>query len=299
MKVAVSGASGLIGRPLRKRLVALGHDVVAIVRKQASAGQIFWNPETGEIDVPAFNGMDAVVHLAGENVAGGRWNAARKQRILESRAQGTRLLSEALAKSPSRPPTLVCASAIGFYGDRGDEIVDEASAAGTGFLADVCVAWEGACEPAREAGIRVANLRIGVVLARDGGALAKMRLPFSLGFGGIVGTGRQYWSWVAVDDVVGSIVHCLTNNELSGPVNAVAPQSVTNAEFTRTLGRVLGRPTILPLPAFAARLALGEMADELLLASTRVAPDKLHRTGYEFVYSDLEAALRAYLSPPG
>jgi uncharacterized protein (TIGR01777 family) len=238
--------------------------------------------------------FDAVVHLAGESIVG-RWTPEKKARILESRAKGTRLLCESLADLRSRPIVLVSASAIGYYGDRGDQVMDEESSAGSLFLSKVAKAWEAATDAARRNGIRVVNLRIGFVLGKAGGGLATMLLPFKLGVGGRVGSGRQYMSWIAIDDVVGAISHAILSDSLRGPVNAVAPNPVTNREFTKTLGRVLWRPTIFPLPAFAARLVMGEMADDLLLASTRVKPSRLLSSGYEFRFPQLEGALRHVL----
>ncbi|HEX7376932.1 MAG TPA: TIGR01777 family oxidoreductase [Pirellulales bacterium] len=294
MHIAITGASGLIGTTLVPLLTGGGHQVTRLVRRAAGPGEATWDPAQG-IDPAALETVDAVVHLAGENIAAARWSAAVKQRIRESRVRGTRVLCEALAKSPGRVKVLVCASAIGFYGHRGDEELTEESAAGEGFLAEVVRDWEAATDPARAAGMRVVNLRFGVILSSQGGALAKMLLPFKLGAGGRVGTGRQYWSWISIDDAAGAIVYSLMTETLSGPVNAVAPRSATNREFTKTLGRVLRRPTFLPMPAFAARLALGEMADDLLLASTRVVPRQLERAGYVFRHPALEAALRHVL----
>ena len=239
--------------------------------------------------------FDAVVHLAGENIAEGRWTEAKKARIRESRTKPTRALSEALAKLNNPPKTLVSASAIGFYGDRGDEILREGSAPGSGYLPEVCLGWEGATASAVQKGIRVVHLRFGVVLATTGGALAKMLPPFRMGVGGKVGDGKQYMSWIALDDVMGAIHHVLITDRLIGPVNAVAPNPVTNSEFTKTLGRVLSRPTLFPVPAAAARIAFGEMADALLLASPRVIPARLVETGYQFRYPELEGALRHLL----
>jgi uncharacterized protein (TIGR01777 family) len=296
MKVLVSGASGLVGRALLPLLTTNGHEVFRLVRSNPSeANDIPWDPQQGTVHPARLEGIDAVVHLAGENIAGARWNAAVKERIRSSRVQGTRLLCETLAKLDRKPKTLICASAIGFYGDRGSEILNEQSSGGTGYLCDVCDEWEAACEPARQAGIRVVNLRIGVILSPQGGALAKMLLPFKLGGGGVVGSGRQYWSWVALDDVVGSIAHLLTDEKVSGPVNCTAPNPATNFEFTKTLGAVLHRPTFVPMPAFAAKLALGEMAQALLLASTRVMPEKLLAAGYQFRCPTLDGALRHVL----
>jgi hypothetical protein len=285
-----------MGHALLPFLTSGGHTVVCLSRSKAraSGGPISWDPDAGIIDKDALEGFDAVVHLAGETIAG-RWTTGKKARILESRAKGTRLLCETLARLRSRPLALVSASAIGFYGDRGDQVLDEGSSAGTLFLSEVAKAWEGATEPAGRSGIRVVNLRIGFVLSKAGGGLATLLLPFKMGVGGRVGSGRQFISWIAIDDVVGAISHALLADSLRGPVNAVAPHPVTNREFTATLGRVLGRPTIFPLPAFAARLVMGEMADELLLASTRVRPSRLLASGYEFRFPDLKGALRHVL----
>jgi uncharacterized protein (TIGR01777 family) len=247
------------------------------------------------VDTAGLEGLDAAVHLAGENLATGRWTAEKKARIRESRVNGTRFLCEALVRLAQPPKALMCASAIGYYGDRGEAILREDSPAGSGFLAEVCRAWEGAAAAAVQQGIRVVHLRIGVVLSPAGGALAKMLTPFKMGLGGKIGSGQQYMSWIALDDLLGIIHHALTSDTLQGPVNAVAPQPVTNVEFTTTLGRVLARPTLLPMPAFAARLAFGEMAQELLLASTRVVPASLLASGYGFRYPELEGALRHLL----
>ena len=296
MKILVSGSSGLVGTKLTSLLTAEGHDVTALVRRQAGSAEIRWDPAAGELDASALEGFDGVVHLAGENIAAGRWTAAKKQRIRDSRVDSTRLLCQTLAGLEQRPAVLVNASAIGYYGDRGDQQLAEDSPAGDGFLPDVCQAWEASTQPAADEGIRVVRLRIGVVLSVDGGALQKMLLPFRLGAGGKVGSGGQYWSWISIDDLVGVIHHALMTESLSGAVNAVAPQPVTNLQFTKTLGRVLGRPTIFPMPAFAARLALGEMANDLLLASARVVPAKLNESGYAFRHPDLESALRRVLA---
>ncbi|MCY2968095.1 MAG: TIGR01777 family oxidoreductase, partial [Planctomycetota bacterium] len=247
-------------------------------------------------EVPGLNDLDAVVHLAGENIAGGRWNAQRKARIRDSRGQGTLLLAEALAQLPKPPKVFISASAIGYYGDRGDEVLTEKSQPGTGFLADVCREWEAGAEPLRKKGVRVVNLRFGVVLSKDGGAIKQMLTPFKFGVGGILGNGKQYMSCLSLDDVVGIVQFALTHESLSGPVNAVCPTPLTNYEFTKTLGRALGRPTILPLPAFAARIALGEMADPLLLASDRVVPEALMTAGYKFLHPDVKTALDAVLA---
>ena len=287
--ILVSGASGPIGAALLPALIERGYQVVRLVRRaSAGEGQIAWDPAQ-PLRPQSVSGFEAAVHLAGESVVG-RWTEAKKRRILESRVQGTRHLAEALAEAPLRPRVLVSASATGYYGDRGDEVLTEASPPGKGFLAEVCRAWERAVEPAERAGIRAVQLRIGIVLSRDGGALQKMLAPFRLGAGGTMGNGRQWWSWIDVRDLVGAIDYALTST-LAGPVNLVSPQPVTNREFTRTLGAVLSRPAIFPMPAFAARLVFGQMADELLLASQRVEPAKLIAGGYSFQHTELEAAL--------
>jgi hypothetical protein len=298
MNVAIAGASGLVGSTLVPMLTTGGHRVTKLVRRPASDCSVTWDPQSESFDGSSLDGVDTVVHLAGENIAAARWTAKVKDKIRDSRVQGTRVLCEGLAQMRTPPRVLVCASAIGFYGDRDDEVLTEDSAAGSSFLADVAQEWEAATQPARDAGIRVVNLRFGVILSPKDGALAKMLLPFKLGAGGRVGSGRQYWSWISIDDAAGAIHHALMTDSLSGPVNAVAPNPVTNAEFTKTLGRVLVRPAILPMPAFAARLALGEMADELLLASIRVEPRQLIESGYDFRQPTLESAIRHLLGKP-
>ena len=301
MHIAVTGSSGLLGSALVSFLAGGGHRLTRLVRSSATAGaaEIEWNPQAGRLEAGSLEGLDGFVHLAGENIAAGRWTAGQKARIRDSRINSTRLLSETLATLSRPPKVLVCASAIGFYGDRGADLMSEDSPAGSGFLAEVCEAWEAASQPARDAGIRTVLLRIGVVLSPAGGALARMLLPFRLGAGGVIGSGDQYWSWIGLDDVVGAIHHALIHEALEGAVNAVAPQPVTNRIFTTTLGTVLGRPTFVPLPGFAARLALGEMADALLLASTRVEPARLLASGYSFRQPELEGALRHCLGKHG
>ncbi len=297
MKVLVTGSTGLVGTALAKALSSEGHAVVRLVRRSPQgADEIVWNPGRGEIDAAQLEGLDAVVHLAGESIAARRWSPAQKARIRESRVLGTKTLSAALAFLTRKPHVLVSASAIGIYGDRNDEEVDESSLPGSGFLPEICRAWESATRAAQEAAIRTVNLRFGVILAAHDGALARMLLPFKLGLGGPLGDGRQYLSWIALDDAVGAIRHALATESLEGPVNAVAPHPVTNREFTKTLGRVLGRPTVLAMPAFAARLAFGELADELLLTGQRVRPTALQRSGFTFAHPELEEALRHVLS---
>ncbi|MGH9453685.1 MAG: TIGR01777 family oxidoreductase [Terriglobia bacterium] len=296
MRVLISGASGLVGTSLIPSLTTGGHSVVRLVRSgKAAAATIHWNPAEGKIDPASLESFDAVVHLAGENIAGARWTAGQKRKILESRAGPTRLLCETLAGLNAPPKALVSASAIGYYGDRGDEVLDESSQPGVGFLPSVCRAWEDATQPAVAKGVRVVNLRISMVLAPKGGALAKMLPVFRFGLGGVLDSGRQYMSWIGIDDLVGAIHHGMTTEGLRGPALAASPHPVTNREFTKTLGRVLSRPTLLPVPAFATRMAFGEMADALLLASTRAAPLQLLSSGYRFLFPELEPALRHVL----
>ncbi len=293
----MTGSSGLVGSALIPVLTAEGHRVSRLVRSKAELGirDTYWDPSSNELYSPPLEGLDAVIHLAGESIAGGRWTKARKDQIRQSRVQGTRLLASSLAKLAKPPKVLISASAIGFYGDRGYEVLTEQSAPGSNFLAGVCREWEAATAPAAEKGIRVVNLRTGIVLSSSGGALARMLMPFRMGVGGIVGNGKQYMSWISIDDLIRIFVYTLKMDSLRGPVNAVTARSVTNAEFTRVLGRVLKRPTVLPMPTFAARLAFGEMADELLLASARVLPMKLSASGFVFRHPDLETALSSLL----
>ena len=298
MKILVTGSSGLVGSQLLPALRTLGHDVVPLVRDQSRVTEesAFWDPAGGQVDAAALEDCDAAVNLAGESIAAGRWSEKRKQAIRTSRTSATRTIAGALARLEPRPRVLINASAIGYYGSRGDERLDESSATGSGdFLSGVCRDWESATRPAAEAGVRVVLARFGVILSRHGGALAKMLLPFKLALGGKVGRGNQYMSWIAVDDVTGAIIHCLANSSLAGPLNFVAPRPVTNLEFTRTLGRVLGRPTIFPMPALAARAAFGQMGQELLLGGQRVEPARLLGSGYAFKFPELEAALRHVL----
>ena len=271
------------------------YPVQRIVRSGVGEGDILLDTSRQQVSADRLEGVGAVVHLAGEGIANERWTSAKKQRIRDSRILGTRLLATTLAGLTSKPATMVCASAIGYYGDRGSEVCSESSDAGDDFLAHVCQEWEEATEPARAAGIRVVNLRIGVVLSRAGGALHKMLPPFRWGVGGPIGDGKQFVSWISLTELVQVILFCVETEGISGPANAVAPNPVTNQEFTKTLGRLLSRPTVLPLPQFAARLMFGEMADALLLSSTRVTPLKLQQSGYQFTHPLLEDALNAEL----
>ena len=292
MKVLVTGATGLVGSELVPFLKKQGHDVFRLTRGAAhDATDVVWDPQHNQLPKGRIEGTEVVVHLAGENIAGKRWNPKVKEELRRSRVEGTKLLCETLGQLETRPKTLICASAIGFYGDRGNEMLNETSPAGSGFLAGVCQEWEDACAPARQMGIRVVNLRSGVILSSKGGALAKMLPPFKMGVGGVVGTGNQYWSWITIDDMVGIIDFCIKQERMSGPVNATTPGPVTNYEFTKTLGSEIGRPTIIPMPGMIARIALGEMANELLLASSRVMPNRLSEAGYKFLYPSLEPAL--------
>ncbi|HEU4564499.1 MAG TPA: TIGR01777 family oxidoreductase [Gemmatimonadaceae bacterium] len=296
-RIVVTGATGFIGGALLPALEARGWSVARVVRSAASArdGDIVWDPAGGVVDAAQLDGVDAVVHLAGEPIAQ-RWSAEAKRRIRESRVQGTRTLVRTIARLDRPPRVLVSASAIGVYGDRGDELLDESSPPGRDFLAEVARAWESEAAGAASARTRVVSPRFGIVLAERGGALAKMLPAFRLGGGGRLGDGRQWMSWVSLDDLVASIVFALEHEELEGAVNVVAPNPVTNAEFTDTLGRVLGRPTLVHVPAFALRLMFGEMADATLLASQRVAPRRLEGAGFRFRHARLEEALRAALA---
>lgn len=295
MRILISGAGGLVGSALTPALAAAGHEVARLVRRPASAeNEVSWDPARGELDAAALDGFDAVVHLAGESIAG-RWGERRKARILTSRVDGTRLLAETLAAAQSPPVALICASAIGFYGDRGEKELDEESASGDGFLAEVCRRWESAADAARERA-RVVHLRLGMVLSAHGGALGKMLPPFRFGLGGVVGSGSQWVSWIAIDDLTAAVIHLLGDASLVGPVNLVASRPVTQRALTETLGRVLRRPTLVPMPAPVVWLAFGEMGRELLLASTRVVPRQLLESGFDFRFPELEDALRHELA---
>ena len=294
-KILISGSHGLVGSALVQLLTSEGHEVVRLVRGGAGPSEVAWDPKKGTIDSERLEGLDAVVHLAGENIASGRWTSEKKRAILESRVKGTTLLSQSLAKLSRPPSAFVSASAIGYYGDRGDEQLTEQSAPGTGFLADVCREWEKATMPAAEKGIRTVQARFGIVLAAEGGALKQMLTPFRMGIGGRMGNGKQWMSWISLEDLVSAIRFVVYDNFVSGPVNFVSYFPVTNAEFTKTLGRVLRRPTLIPIPAFSVRLAFGEMGDALLLSSQKVAPAVLQAQGFSPSLPRLEPALRRLL----
>jgi uncharacterized protein (TIGR01777 family) len=297
LTVAITGASGLIGQNLTHFLTTGGHRVVPLVRdsRKVGDGSIYWNPSTGELDAARLEGVDAVVHLAGTSIAGGRWTDDRKRSILTSRAQGTELIARTLAAAKSGPRVLVSASAVGYYGDRGPELVDESAKPGSGFLADVCRAWEQATGAAERAGVRVVRLRTGVALSPAGGALGQMLLPFKMGVGGRLGSGKQYLSWIDLDDLVALIVHAIYTDALAGPLNATAPHPVTNATFTSALGRTLGRPTVIPVPALAVKALFGQLGTEALLWGQRVQPAKATKSGFRFFYEGVEESLRFQL----
>jgi len=294
MKILVSGSHGLVGKALVRSLTEDGHEVMRLVRGEHAFGapEVGWQPDKGTIDVEHIEGIHAVVHLAGENIASGRWTAEKKRAIRESRVKGTALLSDALARLSQPPSVFLSASAIGYYGNRADELLTEKSAPGKDFLAEVCTAWEAATKPAAEKGIRTVCTRFGIILDSNEGALAKMLPPFRIGIGGRIGDGKQWMSWIALDDVVNGLKLLIEDNSIHGAVNFVAPNPVRNTEFTKTLGRVLSRPTFFPVPAFAARFAFGEMADALLLSSQKVKPSVLEDKGFSFSWPTLEPALR-------
>lgn len=296
LHIAMTGSRGLLGSGLVPFLTTGGHRVTRLVRgRPTDPREVVWSVEGGIAEPARLEGVDAVIHLAGENIAAGRWTLARKAEIRRSRVEGTRRLAEQLARLRHPPRALVCASAVGYYGHRGSETLTDASPPGRGFLADVCQEWEAAAESARRMGIRVVHMRLGVVLTPAGGALKKMLLPFRLGLGGRIGSGKQFLSWISLDDAVGAFAHALHTPAMAGAVNAVSPTPVPNKEFTRLLAKALRRPAVFPLPAAVARLAMGEMADALLLASTRAVPTRLLTTGYRFRHPDLEGALRHLL----
>lgn len=295
MKIIVTGSHGLVGSCLVPALEDAGHTISRLVRSKGTPREkeIHWNPLVGSIEQNKLENLDGIVHLAGENIATGRWTPEKKALIYDSRVKGTRFLAKVLSSLDHKPKFLISASAVGFYGDRQNEVLNEESPSGSGFLAETCRDWEAASESARDAGIRVVYLRFGVILSNKGGALSKMLPPFKLGLGGKIGNGKQYMSWVSISDVVGAVQHVLNKTNIKGPVNIVAPQPVTNKEFTQILGKVLAKPTFFPMPGFAARLAFGEMARELLLASTRVEPTLLKASGYTFQHPELENTLRS------
>tara|TARA_R110002111_G_scaffold153375_1_gene220149 strand:- start:101357 stop:102286 length:930 start_codon:yes stop_codon:yes gene_type:complete len=299
MKLLISGSSGLVGSELCRKLETDSTtEIVRLVRAKSSdvhGTTVTWQPSQDLLPADNLSGLDAVIHLGGANIADKRWSPEIKQLIFNSRVQSTRLLANTMASLENPPRVFLCASAIGFYGNRGDERMDESRARGQGFLADVCDAWEHATQPATKAGIRVVNMRFGMILDKKGGALAKMQTPFKLGVGGKIGSGSQYWSWIALPDVINALQFCLKNAELQGPVNFVAPDEVTNLDFTKTLGKVLSRPTCLPVPAWAIKTLLGEMGQELMLNSTRVTPQRLQAAGFQFQYPKLEEAFRGVL----
>ncbi len=300
MKVAITGASGMVGTALTKKLRAEGDEVVAYVRtvRAGETGKYLWNPDAGTIDQAGLSGADAVVNLAGENIAAKRWTPEQKEKIRTSRVKGTTLLAQTIAGMTSKPEVFVSASAIGLYGDRGDEMLTENSAPGTGFLAEVCKEWEQSTKAAEASGVRIVWARLGVVLSKNGGALQKMLPIFQLGGGGIIGSGKQFMSWVTLDDVVNALIFAIKNKTVTGAINIVAPNSVRNSEFTDALGHALHRPAVLPLPAFAAKIIMGEMADELLLSSARVEPLALEGNKFGFEFPNLAGALLHELGKP-
>ena len=299
MRIAITGATGLIGRALTDDLRGDGHQVVRVTRSRAHAadGDVVWDPDADRIDAAGLEGLDGVVHLAGEPIGAARWSDDTKRRIRDSRVRGTDLLARTLAGLDAPPPVLVSSSAVGYYGDRGDEVLTEDSTPGDDFLAGVCVAWEAAADPARDAGIRVVHPRTGVVIAADGPLLDKVELPFRLGIGGRIGSGRQYVPWISLTDHVRAL-RLLLDEDLAGPVNLTGPEPVTNAELTRALGEILHRPTVLPIPTFAISALYGEMGRTLASVSQRARPARLLAAGFTFVHPDLRSALRVALRRP-
>jgi uncharacterized protein (TIGR01777 family) len=297
MKVLITGASGLVGKALQRSFAEKGYEMLLASRSEPKApNEIQWTVEDGFAEPERLEGIDAVVHLAGESVSGLRWTDEKKKAIRDSRVHGTRSVVDAISKLKVRPKVLVAASAIGFYGERGDEEVNESSAAGHGFLADVAKEWEGEARRAEDAGVRTVLLRTGIVLSKDGGALATMLLPFKMGVGGVVGSGKQWMSWISLNDHVAVINYVIENDNIRGAVNAVSPEPVTNDEFTKTMGEVLYRPTFIPLPEFAVSMLMGEMGDALLLTSTKVLPKRLEDTGFKFEQPSLKGALEHALA---
>lgn len=297
MKILISGASGLVGTTLLPKLRSNGHQIVTLVRKASdNVSEICWDTQKGISNLDQLGDVDAVIHLAGESVGDARWTEEKKRKIRDSRVNGTKVLCDSLLKLKNLPKTFISASAVGIYGNRGNEVITEESTLGSDFLAKVGIEWEKASDELKDKGVRVLYARLGIVISKKGGALEKMLLPFKLGLGGRLGSGNQYMSWIAIDDVVKSIEFLVSNESLSGAFNITAPNPVTNKEFTKTLGAILSRPAILPIPDFALKLALGEFAEIALLASQKVIPYKLERAGYIFSFSDIESALRHELS---
>jgi len=295
MNVLLTGSTGLIGTALTRHLKTLGHTIYPLYRNPSTEKSHFWHPEEDQVHLDDEIRLDAVIHLAGENIADSRWSQKKKDSILNSRVHGTRLLAEAISQLKHRPELFISGSAIGYYGDTADKIVDEDSPRGTGFLSDVAAQWEAATQAAEDAGIRTIHIRTGIVLSPDGGVLQKMLFPFSMGLGGVVGNGQQYMSWISIDDVVAVITAMLDNDQMAGAYNLVAPNPVTNYSFTKSLGKVLHRPTVSPLPAFMARMMFGEMADALLLSGSRVATTRLQSAGFTFADTDLTETLSRLL----
>lgn len=297
LNILISGASGLLGSVLIPFLTTGGHKVMQLVRRQPikTKGEIYWNPAEGELNLYAAGKIDAVIHLSGENIGEGWWTPEKKRRIIDSRTQTTRLIAETIAKLEAPPKVFLCASAIGYYGDRGDALMDESAGPGRDFISDVCHQWEASTDAAVQAGIRTVQLRIGIVLSPQGGALGKLLPPFRMGIGGKIGTGRQYMSWISIDDAVAAIFHAMHDDHVNGPVNLVAPNPATNLEFTRTLAAVLSRPAVFTVPKLAINAVFGEMGRETILSSTRVSPGVLSATGYPFRHPDLDTALRHLL----
>lgn len=295
MNILITGSTGLIGSALSEHLKKQGHDIYPLYRNPASKKTHYWLPEENRIHLDDDIKLDVVIHLAGENIADSRWSQKKKDAILDSRVKGTRLLAKTIAGLKNKPALFISGSAIGYYGDTGDNIVDENSSRGTGFLSDIAVGWEAATQAVEDENIRTIHMRTGIVLSTKGGVLQKMLLPFKMGLGGIVGNGKQYMSWISIDDLIHIINRMINDDQLSGPYNMVAPQPVTNHTFTKALGRALHRPTVLPLPAFMVRLLFGEMGDALLLSSSRVTSTRLKSIGYTFIDNTLEHALTRLL----
>lgn len=295
MNILISGASGLIGQALSRALSSAGHSVYPLSRlsekKREPDSPFYWKPDEGFVHLEESIRLDVVINLAGENIADGRWTKKKKSKIIQSRVRGTQCLCEAIAALNHKPELLISGSAIGFYGETGERVVSEESEAGTGFLSDIAQKWEAATQSVEKAGVRTVHIRTGIVLSPSGGVLQKMMLPIKMGVGGVVGNGKQYMSWVSINDMVAMLQFIMENDNITGPVNMVSRHPVTNYTFTKLLGKVLKRPTLFPLPAFVARLMFGEMADALLLSSTRVSPDKLVAAGYPYIHEDLESAL--------